>query len=235
VVLFALAAKNFNEERLFSEKKLLPRVREFLSSILPQEHPYAALFILAILSIPFVFMAQMMGLVIFFNLPMPYSLVLLLVLAAFIEELAKAVGIYTLFARDPAFFSWKNLVLACAAIAIGFLVGEKLLLFATLAQITQSVFGSVLFLSLGVLWMPLLLHFVCVLVVACSLKLGGRRPCLRKDDPARRPAPGLHRALLIVPDGRAHLHVRPGGPRGVLPFPVRYRVRGQRNPFARVP
>ena len=120
-------------------------------------------------------MAQMMGLVVFFNLPMPYSLVLLLVLAALIEEMAKALGIYTLFMRDPAFFSWKHLVFACAATAVGFLVGEKLLLFATLAQITKSVFGSVLFLSLGVLWMPLLLHFACILIVACSLKVGGRK------------------------------------------------------------
>ncbi len=174
-VLFYIAAKNFNEERLFSEKKLLPRIREFLSGLLPQEHPYAALFLLAVFSIPFVFMAQMMGLVVFFNLPMPYSLVLLLVLAALIEEMAKALGIYTFFMRDPAFFSWKHLVLACAATAVGFLVGEKLLLFATLAQITKSVFGSVLFLSLGVLWMPLLLHFACILIVACSLKVGGRK------------------------------------------------------------
>jgi RsiW-degrading membrane proteinase PrsW (M82 family) len=65
-------------------------------------------------------------------------------------------------------------VLACAATAIGFLVGEKLLLFVTLAQITESVFGSILFLSLGVLWMPLLLHFAGVLIVASCLKLGGR-------------------------------------------------------------
>jgi ABC-type Na+ efflux pump permease subunit len=174
-VLFYVAAKNFNEERLFSEKKLLPRIREFVSGILPERHPYAALFLLAVFLIPFVFMAQMMGLVVFFNLPMPYSLVLLLVLAALIEEMAKAVGIYTLFVRDPLFFSWKNLLLACAATAIGFLVGEKLLLFATLAQISQSIFGSVLFLSLGVLWMPLLLHFACVLIVTCSLKAGGRK------------------------------------------------------------
>jgi RsiW-degrading membrane proteinase PrsW (M82 family) len=89
--------------------------------------------------------------------------------------MAKTAGIYTLFVRDPSFFSWKNLILTCAATAIGFLVGEKLLLFATLAQITESVFGSVLFLSLGVLWMPLLLHFACVLIVACSLKVWGRK------------------------------------------------------------
>ena len=186
-VLFAIAARNFNEEKLFSEKKFLPRIRAFLSGILPEEHPFAALFVLALLSIPFVFMAQMMGLVVFFNLPMPYSLILILVLAALIEELAKAAGIYTLFARNRSFFSWKNLVLASAATAIGFLVGEKLLLFATLAQISESVFGSVLFLSLGSLWMPLLLHFTCVLIVACSLKLGGRKALV----------PGLFAATLL--------------------------------------
>jgi hypothetical protein len=71
--------------------------------------------------------------------------------------------------------SWKNLILACAATAVGFLAGEKLLLLITLSQITESVFGSILFLSLGVLWLPLLLHFVGTLVVACSLKFGGRK------------------------------------------------------------
>ena len=69
----------------------------------------------------------------------------------------------------------KNLVLASAATAIGFLVAEKLLLFVTLAQISDSVFGSILFLSLGSLWLPLLLHFAGVLIVACSLKLGGKK------------------------------------------------------------
>ncbi len=167
-VLFYIAARNFNEERLFSEKKFLPRMREFLAGIIQYRHPYASLFLLAAFSIPFVFMAQMMGLVLFFNLPMPLSLVLLLVLAAFIEEAAKAAGIYTLFMQDPAFFSWKHLAGACAATAMGFLIGEKLLLFATLAEITESVFGSVLFLSLGVLWLPLLIHFVCILIVASS-------------------------------------------------------------------
>ena len=100
---------------------------------------------------------------------------LLLIFAALVEECAKAVGIYTLFAQDPDFLTSKNLLAACAATAIGFLVAEKLLLFITLALITESVFGSILFLSLGVLWMPLLLHFVGVLIVACSLKFFGRR------------------------------------------------------------
>jgi len=174
-VLFYIASKNFNEERLFSEKKFLPRMREFLSGALSRSHTYASLFCVAAATIPFVFMAQMMGLVLFFNLPMPLSLVLLLVLAALIEETAKAVGIYTLFIQDPAFFSWKHLVYACAATAMGFLIGEKLLLFATLAEITESVFGNIMFLSLGVIWLPFLLHFVCLLIVAVSLKKWGRK------------------------------------------------------------
>ena len=174
-ILFYIAAKNFKEERLFSEKRLLTRAREFLSEILPREHPFLSLFLLAGFSIPFVFMVQMMCLVLFFNLPMPWSLVFLLLFAALIEEIAKGIGIYTLFVRNPAFFTWKNLVLVCGATALGFLTGEKLLLFATLTQISDSVFGSILFLSLGSLWLPFLLHFGCVLIVACCLKYGGRK------------------------------------------------------------
>jgi ABC-type Na+ efflux pump permease subunit len=172
-VIFYIAAKNFKDERLFSEKRLVTRLREFLSEILSQKYPFVSLFLLSGFSIPFVFMAQMMCLVLFFNLPMPYSLVFLLLLSALIEELAKSVGIYTLYTRNPGFLTWKNLLFACAATAIGFLVGEKLLLFATIAQISDSIFGSILFLSLGSLWLPLLLHFMCVLIVACCLKIWG--------------------------------------------------------------
>jgi len=174
-VLFYIAARNFKEERLFSEKKLFTRMREFLSEILSQKHPNISLFLLSGFSIPFVFMAQMMCLVLFFNIPMPYSLVFLLLFAALIEEIAKSVGIYTMYSRDPAFLTWKNLILACAATAIGFLVGEKLLLFVTLAQISDSIFGSILFLSLGSLWLPLILHFTCVTIVASCLKIWGKK------------------------------------------------------------
>jgi ABC-type Na+ efflux pump permease subunit len=174
-VLFYVAVVNFREERLFSEERLVPKIRGFIGESMSRKHPFISLFLLSGFSIPFVFMVQLLCLVLFFNLPMPYSLVLLLVFAALIEELAKSVGIYTLYVQEPAFLSWKNLVVACAVTAAGFLVAEKLLLLITLTQITESVFGSVLFLSLGVLYLPLLLHFAGILVVTCALKLGGRR------------------------------------------------------------
>jgi ABC-type Na+ efflux pump permease subunit len=173
-VLFYIAARNFKEERLFSEKSLTSRVREFLSEIISEKHPFLSLFLITAFTIPFIFMVQLMCLVLFFNLPMPYSLILLLMFAALVEEIAKGIGIYTLFVREPEFFSARNLLFACGATALGFLIGEKLLLFVTLAQITESVFGSILFLSLGALWLPFLLHFTCVLIVGACLKYGGR-------------------------------------------------------------
>jgi ABC-type Na+ efflux pump permease subunit len=174
LVLFYIGVVNFREERLFSQEGLLTKVGSFVSTALSAKHPYVSLFLLNALLIPAVFMVQLLLLVLFFNLPMPASLILLLIGAAFVEEVAKSIGIWALMKRAPTLFTWRTVVIASAATALGFLIGEKLLLFVTLSQISQSVFGSVLFTSLGSLWMPLLLHFGCVLIVAASIKKGGR-------------------------------------------------------------
>ena len=175
VILFYAGTVNFREERLFSEKNLTSRLADFISGGIVRGHPYLSLFLLAGLSIPFVFMVQMMTLVLFFNIPMPLSLILLIVAAAFIEEFAKSVGFYAIVRERPGFLTPKNLLIGACVIGLGFLVGEKLLLLATLAQIAESVFGSALFLSLQVLWMPLLLHITGVLITGGFLLLWGRR------------------------------------------------------------
>ncbi len=174
-VIFAICIVNFREERLFSLHPLKVKMREYIAALIPETHPFAALFGLTICTIPFVLMAQMMGLVLLFNLPMPLSLVLLVIVAAFIEEWAKSLGIYAVYCRRPSFLSWRNLVLCCLAVMAGFFVGEKLLLFATLAQISESLFGAALFSSLHVLWLPLTLHFAGAFVVTVILKVAGPR------------------------------------------------------------
>ncbi|MCC7556555.1 MAG: PrsW family intramembrane metalloprotease [Methanoculleus marisnigri] len=175
VILFYVGITNFREERLFSEKPLASRLADFVSGGISRDHPHLSLFLLAAFTIPFVFMAQMLTLVLFFNIPMPLSLVLLTVSAAFIEEFAKSIGLYAVARERPGFLTPRNLLLGAVAIGFGFLAGEKLLLLATLAQITESIFGSVLFLSLQVLWMPLLLHIAGVLVTGGFLLLWGRQ------------------------------------------------------------
>ncbi|WP_243670922.1 PrsW family intramembrane metalloprotease, partial [Methanoculleus chikugoensis] len=177
IILFYVGITNFREERLFSQKPLASRLADFISAGIGRDHPHLSLFLLAGFTIPFVFMAQMLTLVLFFNIPMPLSLVLLTVSAAFIEEFAKSIGLYAVARERPGFLTPKNLLLGAVAIGFGFLAGEKLLLFATLAQITESIFGSVLFLSLQVLWMPLLLHIAGVLITGGFLLLwGGAAP-----------------------------------------------------------
>jgi ABC-type Na+ efflux pump permease subunit len=174
-VLFYVAVMNFQEERLFGQARFLPRIREFIDAAISRSRPYLSLVLMNSLLIPFVFMAQLLLLVVFFNLPMPLSLILLIATAALIEEGTKSVGIYTLMVRDRSFLSIKPLLIASAATALGFLAGEKIFLFAMLSQVTESIFGSVLFLSLQVLWIPFLLHFSGVLIVGLFLKYGGSR------------------------------------------------------------
>ncbi|MDI6719192.1 MAG: ABC transporter permease [Methanomicrobiales archaeon] len=173
--LLYVGVANFHEERLFGQSGFLSRAREFVDSSLSRERPLASLLLLNILLIPFVFMVQMMELVLFFNLPMPLSLLLLILCAAFTEEVAKSIGLYTLFRREGCGTPVNTLLLACIATALGFLAGEKLLLFAMLAQITHSIFGSILFSSLQVLWWPLLLHLTATGIVAIALKFTGTR------------------------------------------------------------
>ncbi|MDD4127172.1 MAG: PrsW family intramembrane metalloprotease, partial [Methanomicrobium sp.] len=158
--IFYLAARNFNEERLFNYHRLMPRIMEFIESVISKKWTNLSLFGISVCTIPFVFMAQLMLLVLLFNFPMPYSVILLMLFAAFIEEFAKSVGIYTLICKRPQYLTWKNLIIGSFAVALGFLIGEKLLLFATLAEISDSIFGAVLFASLQVLWLPLSLHFI---------------------------------------------------------------------------
>ncbi len=173
--LFYVGLANFREERLFSQAGVVRRIREFVSTSLSVTHPWISLFAVNAFMVPFVFMVQMLLLVLFFNLPMPLSLVLLIVTAALVEELAKSVGICTFLIENPALFTWPRVIIGSLVTAAAFLFAEKLLLFVTLTQITESVFGSILFLSIGALALPFLLHFTGVLIVACLVRYKGAK------------------------------------------------------------
>lgn len=174
-ILFFVCIINFNEERLFTLHPLRAKVREYIGSAVSQKHPFASLFGITLFSIPFVLMAQLMLLVLLFNLPMPLSLITLIFAAALIEEWAKSVAIYAIAVERPAFLTWRNVIAASLAVMAGFFFGEKLLLFATLAQISESVFGAALFTSLQVLWLPLTLHFTGAFITVSLIKVFGNR------------------------------------------------------------
>ncbi len=175
LVIFWFAVKNYNGEKLFMQHKILTALVEFVDGVISKRYVNTSLVFVAICMIPFVFLMQLMLLVLLFNFPMPLSLIMIMLSAALVEELFKSVGIYALFLKRPDYMTWKNLAIGAFAVAVGFLLGEKLLLFATLAEISESVFGAVMFSSLQVLWLPLILHFVTTLICGSVVKVGGLR------------------------------------------------------------
>lgn len=174
IIIFFICVRNFREEQLFSESDIVGKILLFLSGLIHPGKWWLSLFLIGLISIPFVLMAQMMYLVLFFNLPMPASLILIMLLAAWTEETAKAAGIVALVTALPGFLTSRVLVIASALVALGFLFGEKLLLFVTIAEISDSVFGAALFLSIGMLWMPFLLHAITLCITGFFVMRGGR-------------------------------------------------------------
>lgn len=175
IILLGVCIKNFHEEQLFTEKGMFDTIAMYLGTLINTRYWYLSLIIITIITIPFVFMAQMMFLVLFFNLPMPFSLILIMLLSALAEELVKAAGFVAILTRRIPKMNWKVVVLGAFMIAAGFLLGEKLLLFITISQISDSIFGAALFMSLGLLWMPFLLHAGTVFCTGAALKIGGKR------------------------------------------------------------
>lgn len=175
LILFAVCIRNFREEQLFTESGMMAKIMQYLGGLVQPRYWWLSLLLIGLISIPFVLMAQMMYLVLFFNLPMPVSLILIMLLAALTEEIAKGAGIVALITAMPGFLNPRVLVIASAAIALGFLIGEKLLLFVTISQISDSIFGAAIFLSIGMLWMPFLLHMAGVLITGGFVLYKGKK------------------------------------------------------------
>jgi hypothetical protein len=102
------------------------------------------------------------------------ALALLLFSGALVEEVAKSVGIGVLL-QHRHIASAKAVVTLSALSALGFLVGEKLLLFVSLRIVSESALSAALF-GAGMLWLPLVAHFVFTAVVGLlTRRLGMRR------------------------------------------------------------
>ncbi|HML25081.1 MAG TPA: ABC transporter permease subunit, partial [Methanomethylovorans sp.] len=87
----------FREEDLFSQKTMTEKAMDCMELFLSVR--LGSVFTLSIVSIPFVYMAQLMLIVMLFNLPLPYSIIAMITLSALVEEIAKSVGIYTIMKR----------------------------------------------------------------------------------------------------------------------------------------
>ncbi len=159
----------YREEDLFTQKpiknKLLDSVQEFINRV-----PFP-LFFLSIALLPLVLSLQLMLIVLMFNLPIRFGIMVFILLAAFTEEAAKSAGIYTVFSRKLSDVTTLNALKFSFLSGTGFFIGEKLLLLAVVAGIAGSVFGSAM--GIGLLVFPLILHISATTAASLSLKRTG--------------------------------------------------------------
>lgn len=166
ISVFGFGTFIFREEDLFTQKPITEKMLDCIEMYLL--HPYGSVFILSIILIPYVYMAQLMLIVMLFNLPLPYSILIMIFLSAMVEELVKSIGIFTLIKRKMVSTTLRNAAVFAILAGAGFFIGEKLLIIITLAPIGASVFGLVM--SMGTLLLiPLIIHITCAMIVSCGM------------------------------------------------------------------
>jgi ABC-type Na+ efflux pump permease subunit len=167
VLIFALAlyisTRVLNEEFLMGFRPLHRKLADAIFLIINREHLSTSIFVLSLLLIPLVYLAQLIALAISLNLPMTLTLAGILFVAAILEELAKSAGIVVL--REHGLIHSTRQVLTLTFLsALGFLVGEKGLLLVTLSAVAQSSIAGTLF-NTGLLPVPLAAHFIFTSIV----------------------------------------------------------------------
>ncbi len=162
-----------NEEYLMGFKPLPTKVAQALYFIIDRNHLSTSVFFLSLFMVPVVFMVQLSSIALISNLPALFTLWFLVVISVVVEELAKSAGIIILL-RHGIVKSWPDILKLSLLSALGFLIGEKLLLYLALSVLSESVFISAIFGS-GLLVMPLILHMVTTfLVCLITARLGIR-------------------------------------------------------------
>jgi len=179
--LFALGAGVYREEDMFTQRSVPLKFLDALDGQLSGPRSVAKL---SALSIPFVFVAELLVVALLFALPVSVSIPALLVAIAAIEEVAKSVGIYAGFAHDRFDRSLRSALWLGFLSGLGFFLAEKAVAVAQLVGLPElalgrAAFGTVTGLGVeasplvlvGLLFAPLALHAV----TAATTALGASR------------------------------------------------------------
>jgi ABC-type Na+ efflux pump permease subunit len=172
-----LGTRMLNEEYLMGFRPLHRKVAEAIYLAIDRDHICLSVVLLSLFLIPLVYMVQLVMLVLQFNLPLRYTLGALLIAAVVIEEVAKSAGIVVLL-KNRVIGTGREVLLLSFLSALGFLIGEKLLVYVSLSVVSESVLFASLFGS-GMLLVPLAAHFsFTALVCLLTRKLGTSRYAL---------------------------------------------------------
>ncbi len=174
VLTMYVGSRVLNEEYLMKYRPLYRKAADAIYLALNRKHTYLSVTLLSLFFIPIVYMIQLVVLTVSLNLPIRIAVGALLLMSVIIEEVAKSAGIAVLIEnRDVK--TAKDVVVLSFLSALGFLVGEKLLLFVSVGIVSESMLSAAVF-SAGKLWIPLVAHFVFTTIV-CLLthRFGAKR------------------------------------------------------------
>jgi ABC-type Na+ efflux pump permease subunit len=169
-----IGSRILNEEYLMGFRPLYRKAAEAIYLAMDRNHPYVSVMLSSLFLVPVVYMVQLVALTVSLNLPMRYAVVALLVLSVIVEEVAKSAGIAVLL-ENKNIRTTKDVVALSLLSALGFLVGEKLLLYFSISVVSETMLSAAVF-SAGKLWIPLVAHSIFTAIV-CLLthRFGARR------------------------------------------------------------
>jgi len=160
------ATRMLNEEYLMGFRSLYRKILDAIYLALNRSRPYLSVTLLSLASLPLVYMIQLVILALATNIPFAYALGALLLAGATVEEAAKSVGIVTLI-ENRIVDSTRQILALSLLSSLGFLIGEKALLFLSLSVVSESDLSKAVLSSGGVL-VPLAAHFAFT-SLACLL------------------------------------------------------------------
>ena len=174
-ILFLLGIGVYREEDMFTQK---PVPLKFLDAIDARLRGPKSVAVASALTIPFVFIGELLAIAALYVLPIEITVPLILVVIAAIEEVAKSIHIYAGIESDRFDRSTKTALLLGGLSGLGFFVGEKFTIIAQIVGLPELVLGqaalapsgvtaaSTLALFLG----PLVLHTVTAAISALGAK-----------------------------------------------------------------
>ncbi len=153
-----------NEEFLMGYKPITRKAADAIYLMMAHAHPYLSVPLWSLLVIPIVYLAQVIFLAFATNLPVRLILGFTLVASALIEEVVKSVGIVVLAERGVV-KSMRDIIGLSFLSALGFLIGEKLLLLLSISMVSEARVSGALFGVGLLLFIPLIAHFVFTTII----------------------------------------------------------------------
>ncbi|MGE5373931.1 MAG: ABC transporter permease [Bacteroidota bacterium] len=153
-----------NEEFLMGYKPITRKITDAIYLLMARAQPYISVPLWSLLVIPVVYMAQIVILAFASNLPFGMILTVTLLASALMEEIAKSIGIVVL-ADHGRVGSVREILLLSFLSALGFFVGEKLLVLVSIKMVSQASISGVLFGQGLFLLAPLAAHFIFTSIV----------------------------------------------------------------------